>query len=182
MPPGAVTVTIDRRALMAFQWYLSAVPGEVGGIGLVAERPGGPHIYELFILPQTSGPGAVELDAGRLAEFVARFERAGGDPGQLRCWWHSHGDLDVGWSATDEATIARFPGDGLVSLVGNRRGDLLARLDRWGPDRETRLAPLLVPTGDPPASPDALRARVLAEVEALVRPQAVPGERESAAE
>ena len=170
-------VTIEQRALTAFRYYLDAVPGEVGGIGLVAERPEGPHIFEVFILLQTSAPGATELDAERLAAFVDRFERHGGDPVQLRCWWHSHGDLDVGWSETDEATIAAFPGEGLVSLVGNRRGDLLARLDRWGPACETRRAVRVVPTGDPPAAAEALRARVQAEVAALVRPEAsvVPG-------
>lgn len=175
MEPEAPTVTIERRALAALRFYLEAVPGEVSGLGLVAERGGGPHIGEVFILRQESGWSETELHPGSLAQFVAGFERRGGDPSQLRCWWHSHGDLEVSWSETDEATILAFPGEGLVSLVGNRRGDLLCRLDRWGPGRETQREVPLLAAGEPPTSLAllALRAAVRAEVAALVRSGAV---------
>lgn len=175
MLPEAPTVTIDRRALAALRGYLEAVPAEVSGIGLVAERGDGPHLFEVFILRQVGGATETELDPGALAAFVARFEQGGGDPSQLRCWWHSHGDLDVGWSETDETTIAAFPGEGLISLVGNRRGDLLCRLDRWGPGRETHRDARLVAVGEPPTALAllALRTAVRAEVAALVRPGAV---------
>ena len=170
MPRGVPTATIDLRALMALRCYLEAVPGEVSGIGLVAERGGGPHVFDVFILQQVGAATETELDVGVLAAFVASFEQRGGDPSQLRCWWHSHGDFDVGWSETDEATIATFPGEGLLSLVGNRRGDLLCRLDRWGSGRETHHNVPLVAVGNPPASTEALRAAIQAEVAALVRP------------
>ena len=175
MQPEGPTVTIERRALAALRLYLQAVPGEVSGIGLVADRGGDPHVAEVFILRQESGWSETELHPGSLARFVADFERRGGDPSQLRCWWHSHGDLEVSWSDTDEATIQAFPGDGLVSLVGNRRGDLLCRVDRWGPGRETHREVPLLAAGEPPTALAllALRAAVRAEVAALVRPGAV---------
>ncbi len=170
------TVSIERRALAALRCYLEAVPGEVSGIGLVTDRGGGPHIAEVFILRQVSGWWETELHAGALAHFVAEFERRGGDPSQLCCWWHSHGDLEVSWSETDEATILAFPGEGLVSLVANRWGEVLCRLDRWGPGRETCRDVPLVTAGEPVSSFSllALRAAIRAEVAALVRPAAVP--------
>ena len=92
-------------------------------------------------------------------------ERHGGGPSQLRCWRHSHGDFDP---------LDAFPGEGLVSLGGHRRGDLLCRVDRWGPGRETRRELRLEAVGDPPASAEALRAAIRADVAALVRRPGVP--------
>jgi hypothetical protein len=53
---------------------------------------------------------------------------------RLKCWIHSHADMKVFWSVTDDdccATLAN--GSYSVSIVTNSRGDLLSRIDVYQP-------------------------------------------------
>jgi hypothetical protein len=53
----------------------------------------------------------------------------------LRFSWHSHGNLGVSWSGTDEQGVNKYLSNGvpwLASIVVNRDGDMLGRLDIQG--------------------------------------------------
>ncbi len=118
--------------------YAQLAPGEVSGLGTVEEFDGGFLVTDLFLPKQTCSAGGTELDGESVATLIMELDQAGQDSGTLRFWWHSHGDLDVFWSGTDEACIDNLAnGDYVLSLVTNRRGRTLARLDIYRPVRVT---------------------------------------------
>ncbi len=66
-------------------------------------------------------------------------------------WWHSHARESVFWSDDDVRTINNFGGEMLISVVGNKAGKFLARLDRFEPSRQTIGWLDFYPTGPPPS-------------------------------
>jgi hypothetical protein len=59
------------------------------------------------------------------------------DTSKLKLWWHSHANMGVFWSTTDENTIKLFDNGWMISLVGNKKGEILSRLDIYDPIRFT---------------------------------------------
>ena len=118
--------------------YTNLAAGEVSGLGTVEEFNGGFLVTDLFLPKQTCSPGGTELDQESVATLLMELDQAGKDSGALRYWFHSHGDLDVFWSRTDEECINNLAnGDYVLSLVTNKRGHMLARLDIFRPVRVT---------------------------------------------
>jgi hypothetical protein len=71
-------------------------------------------------------------DVARLLTELA----AEGVEGQLRAWVHSHADMEVFWSNTDDRCIEGLQGNPYtVSVVVNRKGDVRARIDVFHPIR-----------------------------------------------
>ena len=135
-PPHAPGIFITTRALHRLKLLLRLCPAEIAGLGYVTPHPKGMLIQDLFVLPQRVTDSDAELNPEALSEFLAQFVASGGDPSSLQLWWHSHVDGEVYWSETDLETIERFPGDRVISIVGNQKGELLCRLDLFAPQRE----------------------------------------------
>lgn len=118
--------------------YTTLAAGEVSGLGTVEEFNGGFLVTDLFLPKQTCSPGGTELDQDSVATVIMELDQAGVDSGALRFWHHSHGNLDVFWSHTDEQCINNLAnGDYVLSLVTNKKGHTLARLDIFKPVRIT---------------------------------------------
>ena len=132
-PPS---IFITARAFHRLKLLLRLCPAEIAGLGYVAPHPKGFLIQGLFVLPQRVTYSNAELDPEALIGFLSRFVADGGDPSSLQLWWHSHVDGEVYWSETDLETIERFPGNRVISIVGNQKGELLCRLDLFAPQRE----------------------------------------------
>ncbi|MBI2903284.1 MAG: hypothetical protein HYY12_06830 [Candidatus Methylomirabilis oxyfera] len=164
-PPG---ILIGARAFHRLKLLLKLCPAEIAGLGYVTPHPKGFLIQDLFVLPQRVTDSDAELDPEALCCFLGRFVGDGGDPSSLQLWWHSHVDGEVYWSETDLETIERFPGNRVISIVGNQRGELLCRLDLFTPRRERleNLPLVLVHETGEEAAPDleTLRREVWAEI------------------
>ncbi len=118
--------------------YTNLAAGEVSGLGTVEEFAGGFLVTDIFLPKQSCSPSGTELDQESVATLIMELDQAGADAGSLRFWWHSHAGLDVFWSRTDEECIASLAnGDYVLSLVTNKRGNVLARLDIFKPVRVT---------------------------------------------
>lgn len=159
-------VLITPGAYLKLRLYIELCPMEIGGLGEVESQ--GPNflITDLFILPQKVSPSETELDPAAMFEILQSCVSEGRDPASLCLWWHSHADMDVEWSETDERTIASFSGDSMLSLVGNKAGAFACRLDILRPARQMLGdLPLTVlpPRGDE-ADEAALRAAIRAEM------------------
>ena len=88
------------------------------------------------------------MDQAAVAAMLAELDSAGIDVGRVRAWIHSHAAFNVFWSATDVRTIeALATGDWLASLVVNKAGARLARVDVTFPVRATfdEVATIAVP-------------------------------------
>jgi len=118
--------------------YVALASGEVSGLGLVEEVDGGFLVTDVFLPRQECTPGGTELDQDWVAALLVTLEEEGRDSGGLKFWWHSHAGMGVFWSQTDEQCIAGLANDNYyISLVTNKAGDVLARLDIFNPLRVT---------------------------------------------
>lgn len=177
LPPREIR--IRSHALDRLLLYAQRCPVEIGGLGTVAADPDGLLITDVFLLAQKVSASDTELDTEALFDFLARHVAEGGDPAQVRLWWHSHADMDVAWSETDRATIRSLPGDFWVALLVNRRGEVVCRLDAFLPRRQTWELPLvevLDPAGrDPETLCRAIDREILEKVRAYTVVHAVMG-------
>jgi hypothetical protein len=88
-------------------------------------------ITDIKIFEQKCSSGRTHLDPEALTKFMVALIRGGEDPARWNCWWHSHNDFSVFFSGTDTATIRELSKRStLVSICGNKMGDMVARLDR----------------------------------------------------
>ena len=135
-------VYIDARAKEKLGHYVALAKGEVSGLGLVTEMRDdkgnlvGFMVDDLCLLRQVSGSASTELDDAAVAALLTELDGDGADIGRVRLWWHSHGDLGVFWSTTDEECAAGLANSRyFVSIVVNKKGDVKCRVDLYDPFR-----------------------------------------------
>lgn len=125
-------IGITKRAFCKFQSYIQITQGEISGRGdLETLKNGDLSIKDLFLFKQITTESNTILDSTALAVFMTETIKTGYDRNRMRVWWHSHGEYGVGWSKDkDERTIKTLSKTNyLISIVGNKRGDILTRLD-----------------------------------------------------
>lgn len=135
---GPPKVSITPGALERLNGYIAVAEGEISGLGVVDKV--GPKefvITEVLIFKQECSPSESNFNNDGLAEFLTQAIREGQDIGCLKCWWHSHANMGTFWSATDKGTIEGFDNDWMISIVGNKKGEFLVRLDVYQPVRLT---------------------------------------------
>jgi len=134
-------VYIDVAKEKISNWAALA-KGEVSGLGLVSELRDdkgvltGFFVEDVFLIKQTSGSASTELDDNAVSAMLVELDAKGVDIGLAKLWWHSHGDLGVFWSSTDEECAAGLANSRyFVSIVVNKKGDIKCRVDLYEPIR-----------------------------------------------
>lgn len=125
-------VSVDKGAHDYVMAVVAAAKGEVGGIGYVElESPGSLRVSEFVLLEQEADAASVDFEGDAYIEEITRAAEEGKE-NQLRCSWHSHGDLATYFSTTDEKGVIEYSQLGmpwLLSLVFNKKGDVSGRVD-----------------------------------------------------
>lgn len=129
-PRLLLTPDVDQR----LRHWTDIAAGEFSCLGLADQTEEGFLISEVFLLKQSCSASETELDQSAVAALLAELDKAGVDVGRVRAWIHSHATFNVFWSGTDARTIeALATGEWLASLVVNKAGSKLARLDIRAP-------------------------------------------------
>ena len=123
--------------------YVESIKYEISGLGKVFVSGQTITITELKLFNQTVSGVETHLDKRALGRFYDELMQADENIGDWRLWWHSHADMKTFWSPTDHATIDDFDNESkednwFLSLVTNRPGDLLFRVDVFSPIRLIR--------------------------------------------
>jgi hypothetical protein len=126
-------VYITPEAKQRLQLYIDAVDGEISGLGTVTVYGDRMIIDDVLLLEQESTHSSTDLAPGAVDTFLTEFIGGGEDPEKLKLWWHSHGRMDVFWSATDDTTAKSFANGWMLSVVGNKEGKFKVRLDIYTP-------------------------------------------------
>lgn len=152
MPDFSWKVSVDEKAKMDFQgiviiprpvyeklfMYVRNITTEVSGLGLVKNVGNNIIIEDIFIVKQVCSTGNTKLDNEDLSKKLDEIIKSGGDPTAMRLWWHSHANMSVFWSSTDDACCDAYATNSyMVSLVVNHDRDLKCRLDFFHPFRIT---------------------------------------------
>lgn len=115
-------VIIDRMALEKIRYFVDKDSNEVSGMGLT--RVVGDTIYvdDVQLLEQRNSAAHTDIDAEAVTKLMAQWA---GREGNVNFWWHSHVNMSVFWSATDEATIKQLGQHGMcVASVFNKKGEI----------------------------------------------------------
>lgn len=133
-------VYITPKAKAKLDLYVAEVPAEVSGLGTVeifGKEKNAFLITDVFLFKQECTGVETKLSSGDVSRFLIESIKAGHDPALIKCWWHSHVDMPVFWSATDDFTAGSFANGFMLSLVANKHREYLCRLDLYEPFRFT---------------------------------------------
>lgn len=116
--------------------YAKASPGEVSGWGKtkVVEDEYGDNIAtitEIRLFKQTVMSVHTSLDGKALTDWYIEMclKEPDQDMRQWNLWWHSHNDMPVFFSGTDDFAVLKLKSPCLYSVCINKSGLLTARLD-----------------------------------------------------
>ena len=146
---GVAYITISPEAWYELQQYVNHCLTEVSGCGMVERIE---HAYtdsvtkkvtkelefrvtEVFLpAKQSNGYSATDISGEVIAELMFSLLGQGKNTENLRMHWHSHASMGVFHSGTDKDNYKDLNnGEFGVSLVLNRKGDVLGRIDLYSP-------------------------------------------------
>ena len=132
--PHDLAVVLAPQAFTQLFGYAYSTGLEISCLGIV-RRDGALFQIERFCLvKQHSSTGHTELDQEAVAAVVEELRKEGkaDELTALKCWAHSHPNLGLFWSKTDDDTCARLVSDWLVSLVVSNDFAIRCRIDVGG--------------------------------------------------
>jgi hypothetical protein len=133
------TLYIEPTAMKKIQYYTEAATGEVSGLGTVIKDKDGDYIVEeVFLLEQESSSAETELKPEAISKLMEDMIKRNEDPGKLKFWWHSHANMGVFWSGTDDECAETLSKEFAFSLVVNKSGERKCRVDVYDPIRITK--------------------------------------------
>ncbi len=130
-------VYITPEARQRLDLYIQVANGEISGLGTVTRLGNDFLITAVHLFEQESTGASTDLSSEDVSKFLLEAVRAELEPSQLKLWWHSHATMDVFWSETDKNTSNNFSNGWMLSVVGNKEGKYLCRLDLYEPIRLT---------------------------------------------
>jgi hypothetical protein len=116
--------------------YTFSVKTEISGYGKVELIDGTFYVTDIAIFNQTVSGADTTIEAASVAKFMYELHKRGEDATQWRLWWHSHNNMEVFWSGTDEVAMSpanNIGRDWMISTVVNFRRHILGRLDIYTP-------------------------------------------------
>lgn len=135
------TIFVSQRALTKMYYYVDMASTEIGWLGTVSEVEGGYLIEDTFLVEQTVDMTETEMTIDGLAELGTRLLGEGRDAeyAKIRLWGHSHVNMGVSPSGTDEQTMVQLKGDDtpwFIRVIANKRGDMKFWVYRYDKDLE----------------------------------------------
>lgn len=124
---------INIRPYTKLYHYVKFAKGEVSAIGKVRKVKGDFVVTDIHLIDQICTGASTTLNEEALMNFIYKRVIKGERIENYCLWFHSHAGMGVFWSTIDEDNISRlktkYP---LVSLLMNKRGEMIARLDKQG--------------------------------------------------
>lgn len=130
---------ITPEAKRKLDLYIQECDFEISGLGTIEVLPDneGVLITDVAIFEQEGTHGETTLDVEGRNQFMLDLLEAdeGANLEAWKLWWHSHVDGGTFWSGTDTDTAENKNRNSSfsVSVVGNRRGEYLGRIDIFTP-------------------------------------------------
>jgi len=125
-------ILLENKIAIKLRAYTLHAKGEVSGYGKsIMTEEGDILIIDIALFDQECSSSSTNLDVSALAKFMYEKTQGGESLKNWNVWWHTHGDLGVFWSGTDDDTIEEHVKNNkkLISIVTNKEGELLGRVD-----------------------------------------------------
>ena len=95
------------------------------------------YVEDIYVVDQECTGVKSDMLPDAVSKLCIQLMDEDKDPSRLKVWGHSHVNMDVGFSGTDESTIEKLELEPLISIVLNKRGDVNIRCDIWKPFRHS---------------------------------------------
>jgi len=128
-------VEIDDKVFQKIMYWIDKADFEVSGLGMIEYNKDHNilRITDAMLLKQAGSGAATEIDAAAVAKAMFLMKDK---PGSLRWWWHSHVNMSVFWSGTDQDTIKELGGGGwFAATVFNKKREMKSAYCQAAPVR-----------------------------------------------
>jgi proteasome lid subunit RPN8/RPN11 len=117
-----------------FGWTYST-SREISCLGSVIRRGNWFVIERFYLLRQSGSSASTELDELAVAAFMEQLMAEGkrDEVSRIKCWAHSHPNMDTFWSKTDDQTCRLLVNDYLISIVVGSDFKIRCRIDVAAP-------------------------------------------------
>lgn len=142
---GGSYITFTNEALSEMFGYVDEFDTECGGMAQVeriehkfddGDIEYEYRISEIFLPNQCNTGSTTDINAEEMGKLLEELIAQDKDTSKLRGHWHSHVNMSVFHSGTDSDNYDDLrTGSWLVSIVANKKGDLLGRVDFYEPVR-----------------------------------------------
>ncbi len=129
---------LTPQAHLKLKYYTELVDGEVSGMAKSTINKNKDIIVkDVIIFKQEISSSSTIIDDEAQAKFLNDLMKKNETLEDWNIWWHSHADMSVFWSTTDDTTIENHVGiqNYLISLVTNKKNEYKARLDIFPKDQ-----------------------------------------------
>ena len=125
----AVVLTKDVFEQL-FGWAYSTSK-EISCLGSVHRDGNKFFIDKFYLLKQSGSSASTELDQESIAELMEQLmaEAKADEAQRIKCWAHSHPNMEAFWSNTDDSTCQLLVNDYLISIVVGSNFAIRCRLD-----------------------------------------------------
>ncbi|HDY88578.1 MAG TPA: hypothetical protein ENH82_10790 [bacterium] len=126
-----LAVILTKDAFEQLFCWAYATPLEISCLGSVHRQGNRFFIEKFYLLKQSGSFAGTELDEDAIAEFMEQLmtEGKGDEVQRIKCWGHSHPDMDVFWSTTDDDTCRLLVNDYLISICVSNNFAIRCRID-----------------------------------------------------
>jgi type II secretory pathway component PulM len=128
-----LTLEIDPLIFYKIMHWIDKEDYEVSGLGMIEvdHDRNVMRVVDAILLQQENTSATTEIDGHAIGRAMHEF-RQRQTPGMLKWWWHSHVNMNVFWSGTDQAAIKCLGGGDtdnaswFVATVFNQRREMLS--------------------------------------------------------
>lgn len=117
-----ITVKINSDCYQKIMHWVNMSNFEVSGFGKVESIDGELVVTSVVLLKQENTSGSTDIKGEHIAKAMYELRD---EPGSMNFWWHSHVDMSVFWSGTDDKAIESIGKNGWVlASVFNKRSEI----------------------------------------------------------
>ncbi len=126
-----MAVILTAKAFEQLFGWVYSTSREISCLGSVLQEGSVFIIERFYLLKQSCSSVNTELDQAAVAELMESLINDGKkqEAQKIKCWAHSHPDMDTFWSHTDDATCKLLVNNYLVSIVVAGNFQVRCRLD-----------------------------------------------------
>lgn len=135
---------LTHDVALKMKYYVESVDAEISGVGKTRMIDEDIIVEDIIIFKQKCTGSHTDLDVEDEAKIMYERDKRGESSKDWNLWWHSHNNMDVFWSGTDEDNIRKQAGNGnyLLSIVTNNDRKYKTRFDIFPKD----VSPLKIKT------------------------------------
>jgi len=115
-------------------WFMITATDEEKALAGVTEDF---YFTDVYVVDQECSGVKSDMDDDAVNKLCNELLNMGIDPSRCKGWGHSHVNMAVAHSGTDEATVERLQLEPLISIIMNKKGDVNLRCDQWEPWRSS---------------------------------------------